>query len=109
MRWARAARTASVAGRFWAVRYWEFVMAFRTVVLAMAMWASAAAAQSDPLAPLPDAPPPLVRVQAVPPQYRPVSPAPTTVLTGFAAYKQTLSARARSASVREATIQATIP
>ncbi|MEO6114216.1 MAG: lytic murein transglycosylase [Sphingomicrobium sp.] len=84
-------------------------MAFRTVLAATVMWASAATAQTDPLAPLPDAPPPLVRVQTVLPQYRPVSPAPVTALTGFAAYKQVLSARARSAGVREATIQATIP
>ena len=84
-------------------------MALRMVLAAMAVWASAAIAQSDPLAPLPDAPPPLVRVQTFPPQYRPLSPAPVSALTGFAAYKQVLTARARSSGVREATIQATIP
>ena len=84
-------------------------MAFRMVAAATAMWASVAPAQSDPLAPLPEARPPVVQVQSFPSPYRPIAPAPTAGLTGFAAYKQALSARARSAGVREATIQATIP
>ena len=84
-------------------------MVLRMVMAATAMWASAAQAQSDPLAPLPNAPPPAVQVQSFPSPYRPVAPAPAAGLTGFAAYKQALSARARSAGVREATIQATIP
>lgn len=75
---------------------------------AVAFLATAAVAQSDPLAPLPAAPP-AVRVESFPQAYRPLSPAPATGLTGFAAYKQTLIARARSAGVRDATIQATIP
>ena len=83
-------------------------MALRMVWAAIAMWATVAVAQSDPLAPLPDAPQP-VRVQAVTQQYRPLAPAPVTALSGFAAYKQTLIGRARSARIREATIQATIP
>ena len=76
-------------------------MALRLLWATMAMWTGVAVAQSDPLAPLP--------VQRSTLQYPPLSPAPVSALTGFASYKQTLSARARAAGVREATIQATVP
>ncbi len=79
------------------------------MIAVWALGASAAAfAQSDPLAPLSDVPRPatISIVQATP--YRP-SLAPSTSLTGFAAYKQTLIGRARLAGVRDATIQAVIP
>ena len=69
--------------------------------LAALLWAGAAHAQADPLAPLPD--PPVVTAQAAP------APVYANTLTGFAAYKQRLVALSRSAQVREATIQATIP
>jgi membrane-bound lytic murein transglycosylase B len=69
-----------------------------------------ASAQQDPLAPLPDrvsqpAPrPPVARPASQTPVYS--APAP---LTGFDGYKLTLAARARTAGVREATIQAVVP
>jgi membrane-bound lytic murein transglycosylase B len=74
-----------------------------------------AAAQVDPLAPLPRAA--TVQAQARPvPQYarpQPVQAAPVQPLfsqpTGFAAYKLYLAGLARSAGVREATIQANVP
>ena len=67
-----------------------------------------AAAQVDPLAPLPTQPrPQMVPVPATPimqvQQTRPTQP------SGFEQYKAYLVGRARSAGVREATIQATIP
>jgi len=64
----------------------------------------ASSAQVDPLAPLPDVPaasPPVV-------QYSP-PPLASPVQTGFAAYKNRLAGLARSAGVREATIQAVVP
>ena len=97
---------------------------------AFAVAAMASTSQVDPLAPLPDAPPPapLIVQQPVPATRPPLilqRPAPTaqtplifqqpTVpsvagpLTGFAAYKARLVALARSAGVREATIQAVVP
>lgn len=79
-----------------------------------------ASAQRDPLAPLPDravtpraqplpprqpAPSPLTNVAAAP-----LRAAAVPVRSGgFESYKQTLSARARAAGVREATIQAVVP
>lgn len=64
-----------------------------------------ASSQADPLAPLPDAPPPAPRVVQQP--Y--VAPPMTSALTGFAAYKMRLAGLARSAGVREATIQSVVP
>jgi lytic murein transglycosylase len=69
---------------------------------------SVCSAQSDPLAPLPDTPRPVRTTIVAPAQPRYLAP-PAIGLTGFAAYKQRLSDRARSAGVREATIQAVIP
>ena len=74
-----------------------------------------AAAQVDPLAPLPRAA--TVQAQARPvPQYarpQPVQAAPVQPVfsqpTGFAVYKLYLAGLARSAGVREATIQANVP
>ena len=60
---------------------------------------SSASAQVDPLAPLPT-PAAAAAAQTY---------APASTLTGFAAYKQRLIALARSAGVRQATIQATVP
>lgn len=71
----------------------------------MGLWAGAAHAQADLLAPLPD--PPVAVVQPAAQVQFPYMPSPE--LTGFAEYKQTLIARARSARVREATIQAIVP
>src|SRR5688500_14675438 len=60
--------------------------------------------QLDPLAPLPSAPPAprLVQQQIL-------TPEAATTLTGYAAYKLRLAGLARSAGVREATIQAVVP
>lgn len=76
------------------------------LTLAVLIFGSSASAQVDPLAPLPDAPlQPVVR-----PAAQPVAAAPAaTSLSGFAGYKQRLSGLARSAGVREATIQSVIP
>ena len=76
------------------------------LTLAVLMFGTSASAQVDPLAPLPDAQmQPVVRQAA-----QPVAAAPAaTSLTGFAGYKQRLSGLARSAGVREATIQSVIP
>jgi len=64
---------------------------------------SMSSAQVDPLAPLPNLPPgqPVRRPAWAPPQQ--------PGLTGFAAYKLRLSALARAARVREATIQNVVP
>ena len=62
-------------------------------------------AQVDPLAPLPETPAPLPASASAP--AAPVAPA--AGLTGFAAYKQRLSVLARSAGVRDATIQSVVP
>ena len=73
---------------------------------------SFASAQSDPLAPLPDAPRPVTVTVVQPSTYAQPSPnygASTSALTGFAAYKQRLIARARAAGIRDATIQSVIP
>jgi membrane-bound lytic murein transglycosylase B len=72
---------------------------------ALGFWAATAHAQADPLAPLPD--PPLAVVQPAAQAQIPYMVSPG--LTGFAAYKDRLAARARSAGVREATIRAVIP
>lgn len=63
------------------------------IVLAVA----GSSAQTDPLAPLPEA-----RVAAA-------QPASVSGLTGFAAYKTRLASLARSAGVRETTIQSVVP
>lgn len=74
------------------------------VALAVVATGAGASAQTDPLAPLPDAPAPVVTPAA---QF--VEPYVYAAPTGFTAYKQTLAQRARSAGVREATIQAVLP
>ena len=61
--------------------------------------------QVDPLAPLPATPPPSPMILAQPSA---TYQAPGTY-TGVAAYKQRLAGLARSAGVREATIQAVVP
>ncbi|HET9334993.1 MAG TPA: lytic murein transglycosylase [Sphingomicrobium sp.] len=61
--------------------------------------------QVDPLAPLPTTPPPSPVVLAQPSA---AYQAPSAY-TGFAAYKQRLAGLARSAGVREATIQSIVP
>lgn len=60
--------------------------------------------QVDPLAPLPAEPaaPHIV-------QQQPLTPRAVTTLTGYAAYKLRLAGLARSAGVREATIQSVVP
>jgi len=82
------------------------------ILSALAVAALASNAQVDPLAPLPQVPRPAVQRPATPLilQQPPVAlPLSETPLTGFAAYKVRLSALARSAGVREATIQSTVP
>ena len=61
--------------------------------------------QVDPLAPLPDAPPP---VPPAAPQRVALAQSPPT-MTGFAGYKLRLAGLARSAGVRESTIQSVVP
>ena len=75
------------------------------LTLALSILGTSASAQIDPLAPLPDAPPPVVQPAA----QRAAAPAASSTLMGFAGYKQRLSALARSAGVREATIQSVVP
>ena len=77
--------------------------------------AMASGVQVDPLAPLPQQPvsrPPLILQNpvATSPQRTPLILAqPSTASTGYAAYKVRLAALARSAGVREATIQSVVP
>ena len=75
------------------------------LTLAVLMFGTSASAQVDPLAPLADTSPPIVQpaIQAVAP------PTNSSTLMGFAAYKQRLAGLARSAGVRDATIQSVIP
>ena len=72
-----------------------------------------AAAQVDPLAPLPQQPvtpaPAPVRVISRSPVSQPPQVTSFTAQNPFEAYKLRLAARARQAGVREATIQATLP
>src|SRR4029453_4251951 len=75
------------------------------LVLAVLTMGASASAQVDPLAPLPDAPPPVVQRAAQPA----VVPASSSTLMGFAGYKVRLSGLARAAGVREATIQSVVP
>ncbi len=81
-------------------------MRLLAVLMAIGLGAGSAHAQADPLAPLPEATP-----AAMPPasQYSPPPLSSSPALTGFAAYKPRLSGLARSAGVREATIQAVVP
>jgi membrane-bound lytic murein transglycosylase B len=75
------------------------------LTLALSILGTSASAQVDPLAPLPDAPPPVVQ-----PAAQSLTAAPSTsTLMGFAGYKQRLAALARSAGVREATVQSVVP
>lgn len=70
-----------------------------------------ASAQVDPLAPLPDSPPPAApTVRVVPAQPVPrASFAVPQAATGFEAYRQRLAYIARTAGIREATIAAVVP
>src|SRR5678815_3761153 len=75
------------------------------LAVAMIVKGAGARAKEDPLAQLPDAPPPVVRQVA-----QPVAAASSnTTQMGFAGYKLRLAGLARSAGVREATIQGTVP
>jgi len=80
-------------------------MRLLTALMALGLAAGTAHAQADPLAPLPEAIP-----AALPPvsQYSP-PPLASPALSGFAGYKSRLSGLARSAGVREATIQGVVP
>ena len=73
--------------------------------LSMAMLATSS--QVDPLAPLPAAPVAAAPARAVP--VAAVQPASSSSLVGFAGYKVRLAALARTAGVREATIQSVVP
>ena len=70
-----------------------------------------ASAQVDPLAPLPQQRAPVAQPAQLPPApvYRPLQPAPSQATSSFERYKSYLTGRARSAGVRESTIQAVIP
>ncbi|WP_294124002.1 lytic murein transglycosylase [Sphingomonas sp.] len=72
---------------------------------AMILAAMASTSQVDPLAPLPDAPRPAPTIVQQPM----IVAQPNDAVTGYAAYKMRLMALARSAAVREATIQSVIP
>ena len=87
---------------------------------ALALALLSASSQVDPLAPLPEAPPagptPLIVRQPTPIAQPPlilqrpaIAPQAASALTGYAAYKVRLAALARSAGVREATIQSVVP
>jgi lytic murein transglycosylase len=82
-------------------------MKLRVALLALALSGSSASAQVDPLAPLPQAQRPAAPLIAQRPSV--ALPQPDASLASFAAYKVRLSALARSAGVREATIQSVIP
>jgi membrane-bound lytic murein transglycosylase B len=75
------------------------------MALALSVMGSGASAQADPLAPLPPAPPAAIAPAR---QYSP-PPLASPALTGFAGYKSRLAALARSAGVREATVQSVVP
>jgi len=85
------------------------------ILSAMAVTALTSNAQVDPLAPLPEAPatrPALIVQQpVVSPQPRAplILAQPSSAATGYDAYKMRLAALARSAGVREATIQSVVP
>ena len=85
------------------------------ILSVLTVTAMASGAQVDPLAPLPHQPvsrPPLIPQNPRVPssQQAPLILAqPSTVSTGYSAYKVRLAALARSAGVREATIQSVIP
>jgi len=81
-----------------------------------ASFVTAASAQVDPLAPLPEAPvqaqvpiPVSAAPQPVVQTYRPSFVVPTAAWTGFEAYKARLASLARSGGVREATIASVMP
>src|SRR5512139_3452253 len=84
------------------------------LTLALLIFGTSASAQMDPLAPLPNsaaAPvsPPAMQV-VTQPAAQPTTASPAnSSLTGYAAYKLRLTALARAAGVREATIQSTVP
>ena len=78
------------------MRYWVALLAIGI--------GTGANAQADPLAPLPDAPVAVRTAAALPPPVQ-----STTALTGFAGYKTRLAGLARSAGVREVTIQSVLP
>lgn len=76
------------------------------VALVVISLGSAAHAQADPLAPLPEQPVIVRTTVSMPPALPAAAPAG---LTGYASYKQRLVGLARSAGVREATIQSVVP
>ena len=77
-------------------------------ILTMLAAASGASAQVDPLAPLPVViPVPEVLIHRAPVYTIPAPASP--IRTGFTAYKEQLTARARREGVREATIQNVVP
>ena len=67
------------------------------LTLAVLMFGTSASAQMDPLAPLPNAPPPLSPVVVQQAAQPIAAPSSSNTLMGFAAYKQRLSGLARSA------------
>ena len=71
----------------------------------LALAAVSSSRQVDPLAPLPEA----IRPTLVTVQQPLIVAQPGDAVTGYAAYKMRLMALARSAAVREATIQAVVP
>ena len=84
------------------------------LTLAVLIFGTSASAQMDPLAPLPGsgaAPvkPRAMQVVAQPAAQQTTASPSNSGLAGFAAYKLRLASLARSAGVREATIQSTLP
>jgi membrane-bound lytic murein transglycosylase B len=84
------------------------------ILSALTVAAMSSGGQVDPLAPLPQQPvsrPPLILQNPVVASQRAplILAQPSTALTGYSAYKERLAALARSAGVREATIQSVIP
>jgi lytic murein transglycosylase len=85
-------------------------------LVAIALTPASARQERDPLAPLPDTARPVPPPREVPAARPPVAPAPVqryaapaAPLSGFETYKLRLTAAARAAGVREATIAAVIP
>jgi lytic murein transglycosylase len=80
---------------------------------ALAMTPASAMQERDPLAPLPSTPEPQPRPVTVAPRpvpvLQPVSTTPAVSSSGFEAYKARLTAAARAAGMREASIAAVIP
>jgi len=77
----------------------------RLFAFMLVMTGAGASAQTDPLAPLPEPRPAAAAIQ--PQSITPAAAAST--LLGFEGYKQRLGALARSAGVRQATVQSVVP